>query len=229
MKTEIVDKHHKVLASWAKLRRELSIAPRLLSLDFHTDTSRPFRNFSSSMSTQKQLLSNVNYQSVASVDAAIQKLNNDEHIVTAIESNIISAAFIIAQNATTTDQNTFHQHKIACFSAAPRSPLNNPTREDCDRVLETEFLKQAEVHFNRILQHSLETTLTESPFILDIDLDFFCTHKSIAPTDKEQILFWAKKASLITIATEPDYVQNCSLDKDLHSEYLLENLMRLLN
>lgn len=38
----VVDDHHKALAAWALVRRELAHAPDLITIDHHTDTHEAF-------------------------------------------------------------------------------------------------------------------------------------------------------------------------------------------
>jgi len=219
---EIVDSHHKVLPAWAGFRKNIKAAPRLITLDHHTDTSAPFRmhlkkNHSPDEfeSIQKQLLGAINYKDKDSVTRALKNLNNDEHIVTAIKTDIISSAFVIAHNAADTDTNTYREHKIACQNL-----------EKHDDALESHTLTTALKNFDQIVAASDETALCSEPYILDIDLDYFNTFKSVDPDDSKVFKNLVENASLITIATEPEYVEGCALDPNLNSEYLLDVLLK---
>jgi len=46
------------------------------------------------------------------------------------------------------------------------------------------------------------------PYVLDIDLDYFRTIKSLTPDDPSAFHDLIRRAVAITIATEPDYVHD---------------------
>lgn len=238
-KIHIVDSHNKVLSAWADYRKILTHPPRLITLDHHTDTSRPFRRFiannygkslseSQFNSIQKSLLGSIQYAEPLTVVNAIEKLNNDEHIVAAINSNIISSAFVIAHNAMNTEMTTYLDHKIICHMVNETFTVNGLTKPDYNIVLESSFLEQALKAFDDILTKAKEPHLLSEPYILDIDLDYFNTFKSIEPKDSSRFKELANNAGLVTIATEPEYVKNCAMDSGLTSKYLLNKLEGLL-
>ncbi len=233
----IVDSHHKVLGAWAAYRASLAVAPRLISLDHHTDTSKPFRTRLSTLNhsdpekasaLRKQWIEDIRYSIPSTIDDAIQKLNNDEHIITAILSNVISGAFIVAHNARDTDLEVYQSHKVACFSVDRIPGSRILTHSECDKVLESDFLDDALQSFDRLLLNANEGPLVSEPYIFDIDLDYFNTRLSLKPADPATFKHLVKHAGLITIATEPEYVKSCALDKDLTSEELLTSLKALM-
>ena len=232
MRTVIVESHHRVLSSWAEYRKALARAPRLLTLDHHTDTSAPFRNrlkgHADFEQVQLQWLSDIDFKRPQTVDEAIQRLSHDEHITTAIRSDIISSALVVAHNAMDTDAAIYERHRIICHSVARSASSKFVTRKECDEVIESSFLDSAIMSFDQALSRKAEPLLREEPYILDIDLDYFNTRKSIAPVCAKTLRVLAQSAGLITVATEPEHVQSCSLEPELTSDYLLPRLLELL-
>ena len=124
----IVEHHHEVLPYWAAFRRTQQSAPRLLTLDHHTDTSRPFRrhlrrqaraqrqalSVEVEQELSRQLVSQLDYTDPLTIETAMETLGNDEHVVAAIGADIIRSAFVIAHNAADTDQDIYLEHKIIC-------------------------------------------------------------------------------------------------------------------
>lgn len=232
----IVDSHHKVLTAWANFRNSLSKPPRLITLDHHTDTSRPFRRiiaktYEGDLSVeefgrvQESYLKTIDYKKPRTVEEGVSKLNNDEHIVAAIKTEIISSAFVVAHNAVKTDLEIYNEHRIVCFPVPESCSKGEP---DCDIVLESSFLDQAISAFDEVLIQQKESSLLSEPFILDLDLDYLNTFKSVTPENSKTFQKLAKNAGLITIATEPDYVQSCAIDSGLTSEHLLDKIKILL-
>ncbi len=57
-------------------------------------------------------------------------------------------------------------------------------------------------------------------YILDIDLDFFRTAKSVNPNKKEIFYDLIRQAKIITIAMEPDYIE-----EGITADYLLSKIL----
>jgi hypothetical protein len=233
----VVDSHHKAIAAWANCRASKNVAPRLITLDHHTDTSKPFRNYLNTHygrdyefaeNLRANWLQDLDFRNSQTVDLAISKLSNDEHIITAIKTDIISSAFVVAHNAINTDFSVYKEHKVVC-RGVDKGLKDNNTRASYDEVLESPFLDWALSSFNEILIQARELQLHQSPYILDIDLDYLNTFKSVQPKDSNTLRQLAAGADLITLATEPEYVKSCAIDQGLNSEYLLDQLRALLD
>ena len=213
----VVDSHHNVLLAWARYRRGLSAPPSLITLDHHTDTSPPFRNYIARLNgvdgelIREQLVAKIDFSQDSSIQEAINKLSNDEHIVAAIGAGIVSSAFVIAHNAMNTDLSCYRKHKIVCREVKG---------SEWDQVLESHLLNRALLGFNEILAEAGESSLLARPYILDIDLDYFNTFRSAEPGDATAFRSLINGAGLITVATEPEYVKSCARDAGLTSEHL---------
>lgn len=108
----IFEDHHSALIPWAELRAKLNTTPLLVSFDYHTDTHRPFQ-FYSYHESQKQernenksreiqddiindLINKIDYRDTSTLIDALKFLRNDEHIQTALRTNIIQKAIIFS-------------------------------------------------------------------------------------------------------------------------------------
>lgn len=237
----IVEHHHEVLPHWAAFRRTQHSAPRLLTLDHHTDTSRPFRRYlrrqardqnerlsdSMEQALSQQLVAQLDHTDPRSIDMAMDKLGNDEHVVAAIGADIIRSAFVIAHNAADTTEDIYLAHKIICRGVDEYFHTGR-IRPQPNNVLETDFLTKRLQDFDDILRMLDEPLLRDAPFILDIDLDYFNTLRAVRPDAPELIRTLAKEAGLLTVATEPTYVAHCAVEPDLTWTQLLAELKTLL-
>lgn len=222
----VVEHHHHVLSAWAHYRNASQEAPVLVTIDHHTDTSAAFRAELAGLperdyeSLKKTWLEEASFTRPQSIEVAIHRLRHDEHIQFAIDAGIISAAFVIAQNAMTTGVDVFNSHKICCYEVSEK---------DWDRIIESEFLDNALAHFKKISGEAGFSQWNEDrPIIFDIDLDAFKTKKSIRPDCSRTLSGLASQAGLVTIATEPDFVLNCAIESGVNSEFLLKELQSLL-
>lgn len=228
-----VTDHHHVLPIWAEYRRRLTVAPRLLTLDHHTDTSSPFRSFLKKQfpndvkqqnEQRQKCLQQIDFWNPESIQACLAQLSHDEHILTAVQSGIISAACVIAHNARDTDLKTYQDHQVICYSVERNQSSQGLVATEYDQVLESSFLESALKYFDSVFAQNNELNLLQDPYILDIDLDYFNTHKSALPEDKSVFLKLLRSAGLVTIATEPDYVKKCAIDSDLTADMILASL-----
>lgn len=105
----VVESHHQALEAWSQIRGEFEQAPNLITLDFHTDTHEPFDYYlyeievaeSQREAERSRLLDGIDYTKVESLRQAIDKLKHDEHILAAIQRDIIAAAFLVIQSSAT--------------------------------------------------------------------------------------------------------------------------------
>jgi len=231
---KVVQSHHQVLSLWAEFRRQREQAPLLFTLDHHTDTSLPFRNFLQKKFPQNRerqdeereiLLRQISFRDAKSVDDAVTFLSHDEHILTALNCDILSGAFVVAQNARDTDLEVYLRHKVCCYSVARTGA--QASREECDRVLESDFLQTAIEHFNHVRRLNGEDKILSQDFIFDVDLDYFNTLRAVNPQDSQLYRQLSKKAGLFTVAAEPEHVLICAREDGLTSDKLLKSLEQI--
>jgi len=105
MNVYVVDDHHKALAAWAIIRRSMTKAPNLITIDHHTDTHEAFLGYSHWEAYEGRvqdqelfrlnLIAQLNWQNDESIADAIAKLRHDEHIDAATCSKTLDNAFCI--------------------------------------------------------------------------------------------------------------------------------------
>lgn len=116
-----------------------------------------------------------------------------------------------------------------CFPGCPKAPHD----DDCVRdlyhaALETTFLdRQLGVLHEIGVSTGLCKDLWATPFILDIDLDYFHTAKSVSPLDVSSFTRLVRAAICITIARESGCVLSERMDgENITSDWLLDQLFR---
>ncbi len=231
---KVVKSHHQVLSIWAEYRRRQERAPVLLTLDHHTDTSLPFRNYLREKfpddkklqdEERQKLLKQISFTDAESVNLAQSILSHDEHILTALSSDILSAAFVVAHNAMDTDLQIYREHKICCYTVARLG--SQASLDECDRVLESDFLQSAALHFNQVRRQNGEDDLLSQDYIFDVDLDYFNTLRGVTPENPTFYQELLKNAGLITVAAESEHVLLCARETGVNSAVLLESLKKL--
>ena len=175
----------------------------------------------------EQMVAQLDYSDARTIEAAMETLGNDEHVVAAIGADIISSAFVIAHNAADTDQDIYLEHKIICRGVDEHQSAGR-TRPQPDNVLEADFLAERLRDFDDILKALDEPLLRDAPFILDIDLDYFNTLRAVRPDTPDLIRRLAQEAVLLTVATEPEFVTYCAVEPNVTWTRLLADLKTLL-
>jgi hypothetical protein len=104
-----------------------------------------------------------------------------------------------------------------------------PHNDDCykyasENAIESAMLKRLIETANNMARFAGIEDITKIPYVLDIDLDYFKSIKSLSPDDASVFHGLIRNAVAITIATEPDYVHDLRLDDELTSEYALEQV-----
>lgn len=114
------DSHHEALLPWAQCARDLGFAPRLLTLDYHSDTRPAFVGHSSVDITvgmddegweerAAAEVAKINFRDEETVREAILKLRFDEHISAAVQSRTIDIAFAIVGGLITNEYQSNEQ------------------------------------------------------------------------------------------------------------------------
>ena len=101
----VFEDHAVALKPWALMRAELSAAPLLLTLDYHTDTRPAFGaaawkagGMDGWHQCARAFLAAIRYKDAGTLEQAVGLLKNDEHILAAIGAGIIDAALVLPAN-----------------------------------------------------------------------------------------------------------------------------------
>lgn len=200
----IVDKHNEVLKAWIDLKKgNRETKYNLLTLDTHTDFREGFIRFFSDFfkanddinylnKKRKSKLSEINLDNIN--DDLIKLINNDEHIDIAKRCNIFNNIFAITWSTTTNLENK----KIYNLTEKCKLQFN----ENIDKALEDIFLDPQLKEIEKILNQ----TFFKEKYVLDIDLDYFCSSLSLKPKSKKIFYKLIKNAEIITIAKEEDFL-----------------------
>ena len=235
----VFEDHADAIIPWGDFRKTSSQVPSLITFDSHTDTMPAFGRFGHSEFTQhrdenlwdehrRQRSLEVDYQCTESLKRAAKDLWHDEHICAAYEAGIISHAYVLspaASSAGTNEEPYLTYLPNFCYHGCNKGCHDQDcVVEHSDRALEDshvgELLKQDER-----LQGFINSG---SPLILDIDLDYFRTSKSLEPDSCESFRGIFKRASIVTIATEPDWSRDLWLDDCSGWSNSLERFVNLL-
>jgi hypothetical protein len=92
----------------------------------------------------------------------------------------------------------------------------NSHDDDCARarsaqVLETVYLDHELAELNAMTDKDGVPRVEDGTYVLDIDLDYFHLERAIEPRDPATFYRLVRNAAAITIATEPDYVEDCRI------------------
>lgn len=229
----IEEEHHHVLQHWIRYHIETSTSPILITLDHHTDTITAFHGYAcKEMRNCESRI--IEFRECAFVNANIHNidfinnLRNDEHIDFATRKDIISKVYISSFQGGYDGERDSHNEKVYHINSFCHSQCEKKTHDDdcmntCyDRCIESDELANQLSH---ILEMNMDNCTIDN-YILDIDLDFFHTVRAITPDDASIFHRLIRGATIITIATEPNYVNQLKRDEQISTEYLLRSLLR---
>ena len=91
-------------------------------------------------------------------------------------------------------------------------------RLQANQVIESAMLDQLIATANLMAAPTGIQSIVATPFVLDIDLDYFRSIKSLTPDDTTTFYGLIRESVAITIATEPNFVKDLRIDDDLMSD-----------
>jgi hypothetical protein len=179
---------------------EQDAPPHVLTLDHHTDVLASGQHF-------------------AEPAEAARRLRHDEHIDYALRHGIIRSSVIFS---TVNHARDYHPGiQIVNFHNHPEYP----TAETRD-LLADYYGNALESHF---LRQCLDQCTLHTPYILDIDLDYFKTERSIHPADGAVFAELVRNSLCLTVSREADWVRLLNRDwEQIDADYLESNLAELV-
>lgn len=104
----LFEKHHYALLPWNDWASDLAVPPRLLSIDYHTDSHPAFLGLGCAEAggvgrseaadrCSVRRLAQLNRADPLSVEAAVRDLRYDEHIDAALQAGILDIAFLVSR------------------------------------------------------------------------------------------------------------------------------------
>ena len=214
------------------MRQDIKGDCYLITLDHHTDTNPSYlrslfkqvgRDLPQIEKLRQHRINSIHISDQHSVIAACEGLYHDEHIDVALRCGIFKTAFVIQ-----------HSH----YKLLPEWIENNmvvwPTEFDLhgataqvkrdyyDLALEDVFLQR------QLRQLPESFSLESSPYILDIDMDYFKTQQSLRPSSRSVIRQLVKGAIGVTIAQESEWVRRLYLDEPMAPSEMLAALCAVL-
>lgn len=218
----ICEEHHHVLTFWNAFKKE---KPYLLTFDYHTDVHWAFQSFLSAKNYASEIEALI--EKIKDNDfETIRKLRHDEHIDAAIKAGLIEKALVYSINRYRSKPNRVHLIDGGEIYANEPIIINTSFDDNADTVIEAKNLENSFQKFDEILKRNIWL----KNFILDIDLDFFRTCKSLHP---ENVSFFKKildKSKAISIAKESVYVNQWKkkYDRKISVDYILKHLIELI-
>ena len=212
----IFDSHNMALPVWGMYSHRMNMAFNLVTFDSHTDTRLPFTAEVTANSYDniirpthpviKKILKGKKYKkSEFSFEdvfkLAVSYVKNDEHIQTADFFGYIKSYNVICG--------------LDDFEAR--------SYERDDRVMGYD----ARYYIRKDLKE-VDLSYVDVPIILDFDLDYFIWEGCFSDTFENIIAPLVKNATVITIAREPNFFDECKIIDDFTCEMALERLLTLI-
>jgi len=227
----IFDDHNKALAAWALERRRLAQAATLITIDHHTDIDDAFRKHAFLETDgggdeevieaiRAEQLAKLDRDSDASLAAAVPILAHDEHIDAAIRCGVLARSFSIqlsdgggSDHGQVREDGLYvvsHKCRIGCEKRVYDEECK---RHHADHIIESVYLEDQIARANALAASIGLPPVETAPYILDIDLDCFHSWRATQPDDDSTLRRLLAGALAITIATEPECVEELWLEQ----------------
>lgn len=223
-------------------------------LGFGRSTHRP--KLEEHLPVIAERVAQIDLKNEAHVKQAVVDLWNDEQIDAAVQVGIFRYAFCFNNHHTNTrsvEESAFLADNFhSAFGRRPEPPFtyaiperriyeigeicavgceetchgDECTRLHADQVIESIMLDRLVATANTIAAPTGIQSIVTSPYVLDIDLDYFRSIKSLSPEDATTFHRLIADCVAMTIATEPNYVKELRIDDSLTSELALHGVLK---
>lgn len=212
----IFDSHNMALPVWGTYSNRMNEAFNLVTFDSHTDTRPPFtaeivansydNDIRPNHPVIKKILKGKNYKrSVFSFEDVFKLtcdyIQNDEHIQTADFFGYLKSYNVICGLDAFEAEGYEHDDRVMGYDA--RYYIRKNLRE-------------------------VDLGHVDEPVILDFDLDYFIGEGCFSDSFEKIITPLVNKASVITIAREPEFFDECKIMDDFTWEKALEILLAVI-
>ena len=238
----IFEHHHHALKAWS-----ITSKCNLFTLDYHSDTLSAFCSYAFEKASEKYDESDKRFKTerlrivselihdyrIGKIDInkIIELLKYNEHIVFAVKAKIVNSVFIFCTHQGKSNYSSNRQDKNIVDYSPPclQTCTKKRHNEECiklrtDLVIDDTYLG---IGMDILNIHNHEFF---NRYILDIDLDYFNTEKSLSPKNNLKFYNIIKKAEIITISKESSCVLTCRRKKEsINSDSILEKIMIHIN
>ena len=218
----IVESHEEVLVDWAEASRAAGRPLTLVTFDRHLDAAPAFTadladddgagagDARDLARWQQRVLARFRDVPPDDLEPLVYRLQNDEHIDAALQLGILDRVLIISSHAGRTGESPLPRSVVYRPTCAPDCEAVRHAGAACERrrydaMLESALLRPALAHFG------FDPAV---PYVLDIDLDTFSTRQGLHPRDATAFHALIAGAESITLAREPEYVNESMDDHD---------------
>ena len=212
----IVEEHHHVLQPWFLEYHTHQYPLDILTLDHHTDVLTAFAHY---QKNSNDLLSK-NFETITK---AITQLRHDEHLDYAVRLGIVANSIVFSH--VNYSQNVNPLIKIVNFQNLPEYPSTPELLVELSEyygcALESSYLQKC--------LNAASFKPSDRSFILDIDLDYFKSNRSVHPQNSDIFRLLIEHCICITISMERDWVRLLNQDwEKSDSDYFLHELKYLV-
>ena len=217
----IFENHNMALPAWGTICSKIGVAANLLTFDTHADTDFPFKrflirneqNYVSGLSNPyvremlkkyRYSINNFSFEDVFTLSASY--LYNSEHIKTAYMFGYLKTYTVI---------HKLSEHDLKIYKSEYEI-------EDRERGYDSAYYHYKHIEWEKL-------SLIGEPLIVDFDLDYFNSRNDLGVDFEQNICPILKRASGITIATEPEWFDKCNLDKTFSNDEALDMLIKIID
>lgn len=222
--------HATAILPWAKIASKQDRPPLLVTLDHHTDTNSAWlrslfqevgRDIPRMESIREERVSKLDPKSQEDLLHSMQDLHHDEHIDLAIRLGIISGAVVI-QHSFSSPLPEWKARGMEVIPFDSDHLKDENKRGFYDLALDDQWLTPL------IKNLPEEIHPFKRPYILDIDLDYFKTARSLLPINSSTFTRLVDESLGITVAEEEGWVERLWLDHPPEKGELFQQLLKII-